>query len=532
MREAFDYVIIGAGSAGCVVADRLSEDAAVTVLVLEAGGRDSNPWIHVPIGYARTFFDKRVNWCLESEPCPELGGRRLYMPCGKVLGGSSSINGLLYVRGQAQDYDGWASLGNPGWSWREVLPYFTRSEDQETLRDTRHGSGGPLPVSDQRERNPLCRAFLDAGAAAGFRRTNDFNGGDQEGLGWFQVTARRGRRKSAATTFLRRAAQRPNVVVRTHALAGTIIVRDGAATGVSYERQGQPVEVDARRGVVLCAGAFHSPAVLQRSGIGHPGWLREAGITVTHALPGVGANLQDHLQAKLVFRTREPITLNDRTASLLGKARMGFDYLARRRGPLTTAGAQAGGFVRTRLSPDRADIQFHVFTFSSADLRKGLDRFSGMTISACQLRPESRGTVRVRSGRAAEAPIIDTNALAAELDRRTLVEGLSIGRAIAGTNPLKAALVAEERPGIPVASDDELGAFVRETASPVFHPAGTCRMGSDAGAVVNHRLQVHGVERLTVADSSIMPRLVSGNTNAACIMIGERAADFLRMRAQ
>ncbi|PXW24815.1 GMC family oxidoreductase [Paraburkholderia caballeronis] len=531
MEETYDYIVVGAGSAGCVLADRLSEDGAASVLVLEAGGRDSNPWIHVPIGYAKTLFDARVNWCFDMEPSPELGQRRLYMPCGRVLGGSSSINGLLYVRGQQQDYDDWARLGNRGWSWSDVLPFYRRSEDQQHGGDAFHGSGGPLPVSDQVERHALCEAFVESGRVAGYRATDDFNRGDQEGLGYYQVTARDGRRMSTAVAFLRRAERRPNVSLVTGAMVETIDLDGLVARGVTWRVGGVRRKAVARRCVVLAAGAINTPSLLQRSGIGRPDWLQAAGIDVKHALPGVGANLQDHLQAKLVYRCAHPVTLNDRARHLTGKVAMGLAYLLRRRGPLTIAAGQAGGFVRTALSSGRPDVQFHVMTFSSADLRKGLDEFSGMTISACQLRPESRGTVRVTAPDAAVAPAIAPEFLASETDRRTLVEGLRIGRRIAGAGPLSAELEREERPGVNVDSDEDLLAYVRATAGSVFHPAGTCRMGSDADAVVDERLRVRGVGRLMIADASIMPTIVSGNTNAACIMIGERAAAFLKEAA-
>lgn len=528
MQDTFDYIVVGAGSAGCVIADRLSEDGKSTVLLLEAGGRDSNPWIHVPIGFGRTFFDEKVNWCLRSEACDNLNSRQIYLPCGKVLGGSSSINGLLYVRGQGQDYDEWATQGSSGWAWDDVLPYFIRSEDQSSKHDRYHGRGGPLPVSDQVELNPLCEAFLQSAAAAGHRRTDDFNTGDHTGFGWFQVTARRGRRKSTAVAFLRRAEKRDNFLLRTQATAASIIVKDGIATGVNYDQGNTRKQVFARKGVILSGGAFHSPALLQRSGIGNPEWLQDAGITVRHALKGVGANLQDHLQAKLVYRTKKPITLNDTTRSLAGKLRMGIAYALYRRGPLTTAGAQAGGFASTRLSPGRPDVQFHVSSFSSADLQKGLDPFSAVTISAYQMRPESRGTVRVTGSDSSLPAKIFPNYLDSEIDRQTLIEGLRIGRSIASVDPFKASLISEERPGVNTETDDELLSYIRETAASVFHPVGTCAMGTDGQAVVDSRLKVHGLEHLFVADASIMPRIVSANTNAACIMIGEHAADLIR----
>ena len=530
-QVAFDYVVVGAGSAGCTLAARLSEDPAVRVLVLEAGGADRNPWIHIPIGYAKNMFNARVNWCFQTESEAGMADRAMYMPAGKVLGGSSSINGLLYVRGQRQDFDNWEALGNPGWGAQAVLPYFKRSEAQERGADAWHGSDGPLHVSNGRSANPLCDAFIAAAARCGVPNNSDFNGAQQEGAGYFQMTARHGRRVSAAVAFLRTAMRRPNVQVRTHAVVARIALESGRATGVYLRADGKYVLVRVERAVVLSAGALNTPAILLRSGIGAPRKLESAGVPVVHALPGVGENLQDHLQAKLIFRSAVRGTLNDAYASLAGKLGIGWDYLSARRGWLTSAAGQAGGFARTDPGLDRPDVQFHVMAFSTMDPRVGLDKFPGFTISVCQLRPDSRGSVSLRSADPAVPPVLRFNYLQAQQDQRTMVRGLRMGREIAASEPLKSLLLAEERPGADLRSDDALLGYVRRYGGSVFHPAGSCRMGPGQDAVVDHRLAVHGIAGLFVADASVMPVIVSGNTNAASIMIGERAADFVREAA-
>jgi choline dehydrogenase len=387
---------------------------------------------------------------------------------------------------------------------------------------------GELAVSRQTGKHPLCSAFVESGYSLGFETVDDFNRGDQEGLGFYQVTARRGRRVSSAVAFLRRATKRSNVRLEIQAQVQAIVLENKRARGVTYLVDGVTHTAQARKAVVLSAGAINSPAILQRSGIGRPDWLAKAGIAVQHALPGVGDNLQDHLQAKLVYRCVEPNTLNDKVRSLGSKLGMGAQYILNRTGPLTMSAGQAGGFIRSRDGLDRPDVQYHVMPFSSGDLRKGLDSFSGMTISACQLRPDSRGTVLVKNADPTVAPLISPNFLSAENDVRTLLDGLRIGRSIAMAAPMRKALEREERPGVDVKSDEALLDYVRQTAASVFHPAGTCRMGSGPDAVVDAKLRVHGIQGLVVADASIMPTLVSGNTNAASIMIGERAAAFLR----
>jgi choline dehydrogenase len=525
--EFFDYIVVGAGSAGCVIAARLSENQRHSVLLLEAGGRDSNPWIHVPMGFAKTFFDDKVNWCFTAEPSKELNDRKLFAPGGKVLGGSSSINGLVYLRGQKEDFDEWKKSGNSGWGYDDVLPYFRKSEDYQKGADEFHGSGGPLRISELAEQNPYSRSFVESAVAAGHPRNPDLNGASQEGVGPFQVTASGGRRMSSAVAFLRDAERRPNVAVRTNAEVDNLITEDGKVVGVSYVLGTETRVARATRSVVLSAGSLNTPAILQRSGIGRGDWLMEAGIAVKHELSGVGANLQDHIQSRLVLRSRRYPTLNSQTRNPIGLVRMALEYGLLRRGPLSSAGGQSGGFVRSRPDVDRPDILFFVMPFSSQDLRKGLDRFPAFTVASSLLRPESRGTVRVTSADRKRAPSIRPNYLEAELDRRTMIDGLRAARRITAMRPLRDEIEREERPGLDMESDDQLLSYIRETASSVYHPSGTCKMGGDADAVVDARLRLRGMDGLTVADASIMPTIVSSPTNATAIMIGERAAAFL-----
>ena len=526
-----DYVIVGAGSAGCALAARLSEDPNVRVVLLEAGGRDLNPWIHVPVGYFKTMHNPSVDWCFRTEPDEGLNGRSLQWPRGKVLGGSSSLNGLLYVRGQAADYDRWRQMGCTGWGWDDVLPLFKRAEDQERGADAYHGTGGPLAVTDMRLSRPICDAWVEAAQAAGYRFNPDYNAASQEGVGYFQLTARNGRRCSAAVAYLKPARRRANLKVVTRAATQRVVIEDARATGVHYvDAAGRPRVVRARREVVLCAGALGSPHILMLSGIGPGGHLREHGIDVVVDAPAVGANLQDHLQARLVYKCREP-TMNDEVRSPLDQARIGLRYLATRSGPMTMAASLAVGFMRTRPEVETPDVQFHVQPWSADSPGEGVHPFSAFTMSVCQLRPESRGTVRLQDADPATYPAIRPNYLATETDRRTIVDGVKIARTIAGHEPLAGRIASEFRPGADVGSDESLLEWVRDTATTIYHPTGTCRMGGE-GAVVDPRLRVRGVRGLRVADCSIMPEIVSGNTNAPAIMIGEKAADLVREDAR
>ncbi len=523
-----DFVIVGAGSAGCALAGRLSEDPATQVVLLEAGGADRNIWIHIPIGYGKTIADPSINWCYETEPEPELGDRRLFWPRGKVIGGSSSINGLVYIRGQAEDFDHWRQLGNTGWSFADVLPYFKRSEDQQRGGDKLHGVGGPLAVSDLIERHPICEAVIASALRLGIPRNDDFNGATQDGVGYYQLTARNGRRCSAAAAYLRPAMRRPNLRIVTRALASAVVLDGKRAVGIAFRQGGAPRVARARREIILSGGAINSPQLLLLSGIGPAEHLARMGVAVAHDLPGVGRNLQDHLQARVALRCNQPITVNDIMRSPWLKLRAGLEYAVRRTGPLTTAAAQVGLFLRTRPELASPDVQCHFLTFSADRPAAGLHKFPGFTLNVCQLRPESRGRIELKTPNPTDPPAIYANYLTTELDRRTLVDGLKLCRGILAEAPLQRFIESEYLPGASVQTDDELLAYARQYAGTIFHPAGTCKMGNDPMAVVDSELRVRGVTGLRVADASIMPTVVSGNTNAAAIMIGEKLADLLR----
>ena len=524
-----DYIVVGAGSAGCVVAARLTEDKSARVLLLEAGGADSNPWIHIPLGYGKTITDKRVNWMYETEPDPNLNGRRVFWPRGKVLGGSSSINGLLYVRGQQEDFAHWRQLGNEGWAWDDVLPYFKRSEQRiGPGDDALHGRDGALAVSDLPDRPPLAEAYIQAASECGIARTEDFNGARQEGVGYYHVTARNGRRSSASVAFLRPAMKRPNLQVLTGALAARVILQGKRAVGVAFSQHGTAKQATARREVILCGGAINSPHLLLLSGIGPAAQVQAAGVPVRHDLPGVGQNLQDHFQARITYRCRFPVTINDVMLSRWRMVYAGLQYALARRGPLTVSAGTVGIFARTRADLPSPDVQFLLIPFSADRPGEGLNKFSGFLQNCCQLRPESRGEILLRSPDPTVYPAIFSNYLATELDRQTLLAGLKLGRRIAARPAMQHWIVEENLPGAAAQSDDDLLAHAKLYGGSIFHPSGTCKMGRDRLAVVDPQLRVHGLEALRVADAAIMPTVVSGNTNAACIMIGEKAADLIR----
>jgi choline dehydrogenase len=525
--DRFDYIVVGAGSAGCVVANRLTASGGNRVLLLEAGGHDRNPWIHIPLGYGKLFNNPRVNWLYASDPEPDLNNRKIIQPRGKVLGGSSSINGLLYIRGQAEDFDHWRQLGNVGWSFDDVLPYFRRSEDQERGPDALHGAGGPLSVSNVSEPHPLCEAFIEAAQAAGFPRNDDFNGASQEGAGYFQLTARNGRRWSTAKGYLRPARRRPNLQIVTDALASRILFSGRRAVGVEYRRDNKTRIAHATREVIVAGGAFNSPQLLQLSGLGPVDLLRSHGITVVADMPGVGADLQDHFQVRMQYRCTESITMNDVINSWGRSLVAGLRYIVSRKGLLTIGAGYAGGFFRT--SPDllTPDVQAHFIIFSADAVGTGLHPFPGFIASICQLRPESRGFVRIKSAEPSEPPAIQPRYLSARHDRDTIVAGMKLLRRIMG-QPAMLRYIAEERaPGPLCESDADMLAYARDTGTTVFHPTSTCRMGSDPNAVVDERLRVRGIDGLRVIDASVMPTVVSGNTNAAAIMIGEKGADMI-----
>jgi choline dehydrogenase len=528
-EEQHDFIVIGAGSAGCVLANRLSENPRNRVLLLEAGGPDRDIWLHIPIGYYRTILHPRFNWGYETEPEAGLNGRKVPWPRGRVLGGSSSINGLVYIPGQREDFDHWRQLGNPGWSFEDVLPYFKRSEDQGRGADELHGAGGPLAVSDLRKKHELIEAYIEACREIGIPHNDDFNGVSQEGVGYFQLTTRKGFRCSAAAAYLKPARRRSNLKVETDALVSTILFEDRRATGVAWRTGGVERRARAGREVVLSAGAIGSPQILQLSGVGPGEHLRAHGIDVVHDLPGVGANLQDHFQARSVYRCNRPITLNDRVKNPWQKMLMGLEWFLFRTGPLTIGAGQGCIFARTRPELATPDVQFHLILFSADRPGQPLHAFSGFTASVCQLRPESRGSVMIRSPDPAQHPVIFANYLTTETDRRCIVDGLHLARRLARTEALRPYIAEEIEPGADNVTDQDMLAHARARGSTIFHPTSTCTMGpgSDPIAVVDHELRLHGIEGLWVADASIMPAVVSGNTNAACIMIGEKASDMI-----
>jgi choline dehydrogenase len=500
------------------------------VLLIEAGPRDRNTWLHVPSGFFKTINNPRYDWRYQTEPEPALDGRRIAWPRGKVLGGSSAINGLIYIRGQADDFNDWAQRGNPGWSWADVLPAFRSVEAQARGANEFHGADGQLGVEDPGLGLELVSRFIEAGHQAGLPINEDFNGASQEGVGRFQLTTKQGRRSSSASSFLGPASRRHNLRILTGVEAHRLELDGSRVTGIVCRRSGTTITLRCRREIVLSAGTIGSTQILQLSGIGDPERLKTAGVAPVHELRGVGRHLQDHLQSRLMLRLNRPISLNDLTRGPWRKLLIGIEYVLRRKGILSFGASLAGGFARTSLSPDRPDIQFHFQPLSLDSYDGGLHPFPGATISACQLRPESEGTIFIASPDPAARPEIHANYLATERDRLTMIEGFRWTRRIASA-PALAEIVAEEhRPGASVDSDDEILDFIRKTGSSIYHPSGTCRMGPDPsrGDVVDARLRVHGLTGIRIADCSIMPRLVSGNTNAVAIMIGERAAQFIR----
>jgi choline dehydrogenase len=522
-----DFVVIGAGSAGCAIAARLSEDSATRVVLLEAGGTDSNRWIHIPLGFGKTFADPSVNWCYETEPDAGAAGRRIFWPRGKVLGGSSSINGMVYIRGQAEDFDHWRQLGNTGWSFQDVLPLFKRAEHQVRGPDEFHSSGGPLCVSDVQP-HPLCEAFIQAAMAEGLPRNDDFNGARQEGVGYHQTTTRNGKRCSTAVGYLRPALQRPNLRVLTEALTERLIVEGGRATGVQFRRGGESLRVRAAREVILCGGAIGSPQILLLSGIGPRDELAALGIPVVQHVPGVGKALQDHYSAPIKLKSRNIATVNDVMLSPLRKVKTGLDYFLFRRGALAAISAPAALFARTRPGLASPDVKCSLSPFSADRPQDGLHPWSGFTMIAYQLRPESRGEIKLKSADPAAAPAMIANYLATPTDQLCIVEGLKLCRRILARPEMAQYIESEFIPGPAVQSDAEWLDFARRNGGTVFHPTSTCKMGIDAMAVVDPALRVRGIAGLRVADASIMPTVVSGNTNAAAIMIGEKCADLVR----
>ena len=523
----FDFIVVGAGAAGCVLANRLTASGRHTALLLEAGGEDSNPWIHIPLGYGKHFSNPKVNWLYYSETDEKTASRRILQPRGKVLGGSSSINGLLYIRGQHEDYDRWRDLGNAGWGYADVLPYFRKAEDQARGADEYHGAGGPLSVSDPSEPHPLADAFLAAADACGYPRNDDFNGATQEGFGYNQWTLRKGLRSSAATGYLRPARRRGNLAVVTHAHATRILFSGTRATGVEYLRHGSLASALARKQVIAAGGSFNSPQLLQLSGVGPASLLKDFGIPVVADLPGVGMNLQDHYTGRMIYECTEPITLND-VVRHPGRGLMAaLRYAFLRKGPLAMGSSYATGFIRAHPASATPDVQTSISLFSMDTAGDKLHSFPGFFLAARLLRPESRGSVLIRSRDPLQPPAIRPNYLSAEKDCTVLVGGLNAMRRLAQAPALSRYIVRERDPGPSCASDADLLDFLRRRGGIAYHPVSTCKMGDDAAAVVDDRLRVRGLQGLRVVDASIMPTLVSGNTFAPTVMIAEKGADMI-----
>lgn len=525
--DSYDYIIIGAGSAGCVLANRLSADPRNRVLLLEAGGRDNYHWIHIPVGYLYCIGNPRTDWGFHTEPEGGLNGRALMYPRGRVLGGCSSINGMIYMRGQAADYDQWRQMGCTGWGWDDVLPLFKAQEDFYRGASDLHGSGGEWRVETARVRWAVLDAFLDAAEQAGIPRTPDFNTGDNEGGGYFDVNQRSGIRWNTSKAFLRPAANRPNLRVLTGAQAERLILEGGEVKGVVYHQNGQRHEARAARETVLSAGAIGSPHLLELSGVGQGAALQAAGIAPQVEVPGVGANLQDHLQLRLVYKVAGVPTLNEKASSLMGKASIGLEYLLKRSGPMSMAPSQVGIFTRSGPDKTTADLEYHVQPVSLDKFGDPVHAFPAMTASVCNLRPESRGSVHAKSPDFRAHPAIRPNYLATEGDRDVAVRAIELTRRIAAQPAFARFNPQEHKPGPGYATRDDLIRAAGDIGTTIFHPVGTCRMGADPGSVVDPRLKFRALGRLRVVDASVMPTITSGNTNAPTLMIAEKAARMM-----
>ena len=525
----YDYIIIGAGSAGCVLANRLSEDPTNRVLLVEAGDKDKSIFIHMPAGVGRLISTDMANWYYYTEGQPHLNNRKLYWPRGKVLGGSSSINGMIYIRGHARDYDHWRQLGLTGWGFADVLPYFKRSEGNENGGDDFHGGNGPLGVSNPEDSSPLFRAFVEAGKQAGHRFTKDFNGPQQEGVGPYQLTIKDGQRCSAAKGYLVPALKRPNLTVEVKALTSRILFDGKRAVGVEYVQEGETKQAKAKAEVLLCGGAVNSPQTLMLSGVGPANYLKKFGIEVVADMPGVGQNLQDHLDCTVLYECSQPVTLHSQT-NLARMLSTGAQYLFLKKGLGRSNGLESGAFLKTKPELEMPDIQLHFVAALMRDHARQKSDRHGFTVHVCQLRPESRGHIALKSTDPADHALIQPNYLAAEKDREVMRDGVRMVRKIVAQKAMAPYLGPEIWPGAPTQTDEEIDAWIRETAETIYHPVGTAKMGHDEMAVVDERCRVHGLEGLRVIDASVMPTLVGGNTNAPTIMIAEKISDDIRNR--
>ena len=528
--DIFDFIVTGAGSAGCVLANRLSESGRHTVLLLEAGGKDSSFWIHVPMGYAKTFVDPKVNWMFESEPEERLNNRTMYQPRGKVLGGTSSINGMIYMRGHAADYDQWRQLGNEGWDYDSVLPYFRKAEDNERGANEFHGSGGPLRVSNQPYDWEIAKALMEACKQAGIPENPDFNGATQEGCGFYQTTTNNKRRWSTAAAYLNPARSRPNLKIETRAHAAKILVENNRAVGIEYQTPNGRRVARARGEVIVSGGAFGSPHLLQLSGIGPGEHLQEMGVGVVHELPGVGSNLQDHFNTFCTYKLSKNLSLNSLQYSFVDRMVAGARYVFLRNGPMTGNGLYVGALVRSDPSLERPDLQLNISAWSTIErTRDGIlsHPHPGISISPVHLRPEGRGTVRLKSSDPFAPPRIHFNFMKSDYDMRVMLYGMTLARQIVRQQAMQKLLVEETSPGIHVRTEEDMIADVRARGVSNLHPVGTCGMGHGPMAVVDPRLRVHGMEGLRVVDASIMPVIVAGNTNAPTIMIAEKASAMI-----
>ena len=527
--EDFDYIIIGAGSAGCVLANRLTSIPSNKVLLVEAGGKDNYPWIHIPVGYYKTMHNPKTDWCFKTEPDETMNNRSINYPRGKTLGGSSSINGLLYIRGQKQDYNMWRQLGNVGWGWNDVLPYFLKAENQEHGPSKYHNDNGPLSVSDQRIKLDILDEFMNAAEEIGIPKVNDFNKGDNHGCGYFQVTVKNGLRCSTSVAYLKPVKKRINLKIEVNAHVKNIHFENKKATGISYWKNNNLIKAKANKEIILSAGSIGSPHILQASGIGNSSKLKKHGINIIHNSLEVGRNLQDHLMMRPVYKVKNIKTLNKKINSLIGKTLIGLEYIFYRRGPMTMGASQLCGFAKSDPSRETPNLQFHIQPISTDKLGgSSLHNFHAFTPTVANVRPTSRGEVNINSADTRDDPKIKMNYLSTHEDRKVTADGLKLIRKIVlETNVFKKYEPEEFRPGINITDNEDLIKAASDYAQTIFHPVGTCKMGKEEDSVVNDRLVVHGLENLRIVDASIMPNITSGNTNAPTIMIAEKAADMI-----